>query len=89
MAKTSPDLIVGAASGELAHGSLRLWDAIAISVFLTIVAMPLTFSIANGVSFGVISYAAIMLFSGRGKAVDPLLYLVALLLLIRYAWLAG
>src|SRR5215813_14617966 len=32
MAKTSPDLIPGAAAGELAHGSLRLWDAIAISV---------------------------------------------------------
>jgi amino acid transporter len=32
MAKTSPDLIPGAASGELAHGTLRLWDAIAISV---------------------------------------------------------
>jgi amino acid transporter len=32
MAKTSPDLIPGAATGELAHGSLRLPDAIAISV---------------------------------------------------------
>jgi hypothetical protein len=32
MAKTSPDLIPGAGSGELAHGTLRLWDAIAISV---------------------------------------------------------
>ena len=32
MAKTSPDLIPGAGSGELAHGSLRLRDAIAISV---------------------------------------------------------
>ena len=32
MAKTSPDLIPGAGSGQLAHGSLRLWDAIAISV---------------------------------------------------------
>src|SRR5438067_7038459 len=32
MAKTSPDLIPGAGTGELAHGSLRLWDAIAISV---------------------------------------------------------
>jgi amino acid transporter len=32
MAKTSPDLVPGAATGELAHGSLRLWDAIAISV---------------------------------------------------------
>jgi AGZA family xanthine/uracil permease-like MFS transporter len=89
-AATAPALIV---VGAMMLESLRSidWDdyAIAISVFLTIVAMPLTFSIANGVSFGVISYAAIMLFSGRGKAVDPLLYLVALLLLIRYAWLAG
>jgi amino acid transporter len=32
MAKTHPDLIPGAATGELAHGSLHLWDAIAISV---------------------------------------------------------
>jgi hypothetical protein len=32
MAKTSPDLIPGAATGERAHGSLHLWDAIAISV---------------------------------------------------------
>jgi amino acid transporter len=32
MAKTHPDLIPGAATGELAHGTLRLWDAIAISV---------------------------------------------------------
>jgi AGZA family xanthine/uracil permease-like MFS transporter len=67
------------------------WDdyAVSISTFLTIVAMPLTFSIANGVSFGVISYTAIMLFSGRGKAVDPLLYLVAALLIVRYIWLGG
>ena len=32
MAKTSPDLIPGAGTGQLAHGTLRLWDAIAISV---------------------------------------------------------
>jgi len=67
------------------------WDdyAVSISAFLTIVAMPLTFSIANGVSFGAISYAAIMLLSGRGRKVDPLLYLVALLLIVRYVWLSG
>ena len=67
------------------------WDdyAISISAFLTIVAMPLTFSIANGVSFGVISYAAIMVCSGRAKRVDPLLYVVAALLVVRYVWLAG
>ena len=67
------------------------WDdyAILISAFLTVVTMPLTFSIANGVSFGVISYALIKALSGRGKEVDPLLYLVAALLIARYIWLAG
>jgi AGZA family xanthine/uracil permease-like MFS transporter len=51
--------------------------------------MPLSFSIANGVSFGVISYAAIMLLVGRGRAVDPLLYAVAAVLVARYAWIAS
>ena len=67
------------------------WDdyAIVVSGFLTIVLMPLTFSIANGVSFGVISFAAIKLFGGRGKDVDWLLYLVAAALIARYIWLQG
>jgi len=49
----------------------------------------LTFSIANGVSFGVVSYALIKLLSGKGRDVDPLLYLVAAALIARYIWLAG
>jgi AGZA family xanthine/uracil permease-like MFS transporter len=89
-AATAPALIV---VGALMLSGLRGvdWDdyAVSIPVFLTIVAMPLTFSIANGVSFGVISYAAIKLLSGRGKEVDPLLYGVAALLVARYIWLAG
>jgi adenine/guanine/hypoxanthine permease len=89
-AATAPALIV---VGALMLSGLRGidWDdyAVSIPVFLTIVTMPLTFSIANGVSFGVISYAAIKLLSGRGKEVDPLLYVVAALLIARYVWLAG
>ncbi len=89
-AATAPALIL---VGSLMLQGLRNidWDdyAVSIPVFLTMVAMPLTFSIANGVSFGVISFAAIKLFSGRGKEVDPLLYLVAALLIARYIWLAG
>ena len=67
------------------------WDdyPILISSFLTVIVMPLTFSIANGVSFGVIGYSAIMLLSGRGRSVDPLLYGVAALLIARYVWLTG
>jgi adenine/guanine/hypoxanthine permease len=89
-AATAPALIV---VGALMLSGLREidWDdyAVSIPVFLTIVTMPLTFSIANGVSFGVISYAAIKLLSGRGKEVDPLLYVVAALLIARYVWLSG
>ena len=89
-AATAPALIV---VGALMLSGLRGvdWDdyAVSIPVFLTIVAMPLTFSIANGVSFGVISYAAIKLLSGRGNEVAPLLYVVAALLVARYVWLGG
>jgi AGZA family xanthine/uracil permease-like MFS transporter len=89
-AATAPALIV---VGALMFDGVRrvAWDdyATSIPVFLTIVAMPLTFSIANGVSFGVISYAAIKLLAGRGKDVAPLLYVVAALLVVRYIWLGG
>ncbi|MGH3401671.1 MAG: APC family permease [Streptosporangiaceae bacterium] len=49
MAKTSPDLIPGAAAGELAHGSLRLWDAIAISVSVIAPGMAMLLNV-TGVS---------------------------------------
>lgn len=87
---TAPALIV---VGALMLDGLKTieWGdyAILISAFLTVVTMPLTFSIANGVSFGVISYAVICLCTGRGKEVDPLLYGIAVLLIARYIWLAG
>ena len=59
----------------------------AVPAFLTVIAMPLTFSIANGVSFGVITYCVIKLFSGEGKKIHPILYVVALLLIARYVFL--
>ncbi len=48
-----------------------------IPAFLTIVMMPLTFSIANGFAFGFISYAFLKLLSGRGKEVHFIVWLVA------------
>jgi AGZA family xanthine/uracil permease-like MFS transporter len=87
---TAPALIV---VGAMMMSSLRRieWDdyTIAVPVFLTIIAMPLTFSIANGVSFGLIAYPAIMILSGRARQVDIWLYVVAALLLVRYVWLAS
>jgi amino acid transporter len=50
MAKTSPDLIPGAGSGELAHGSLRLRDAIVISVSVIAPGMAMLLNV-TGVAF--------------------------------------
>ncbi len=65
------------------------WDDIsdAVPAFLTIMMMPLTFSIANGVSFGIISYCVIKLLAGRVKEVSPVLYVIAALLLGRYLFM--
>ena len=88
-AATAPALIL---VGALMIDGVRhvAWEDVseAVPAFLTVIAMPLTFSIANGVSFGVISYCAIKLLSGRGRQVNPILYGVALLLLARYIFLA-
>ena len=64
------------------------WNQICEGVpsFLAILVMPLTFSIANGVSAGIISYCAIKLFTGRGKEISPILYIVAALLVARYVF---
>jgi len=59
----------------------------AIPAFLTLVIMPLAFSITEGISFGVISYAVLKVVSGKGKHVHWLLYLFAILFVARYIWL--
>ncbi|AKJ68858.1 adenine permease [Pandoraea thiooxydans] len=51
---------------------------------LTALAMPFTYSIANGLSFGFIAYAVLKLFTGRYKEVHPAAWCVAVLFLIKY-----
>jgi len=88
-AATAPALIIVGAM--MLDGVRHIeWDdySVAIPVFLTIIVMPLSFSIANGVSFGVISYAGLKLLGGRWREVNPLLYGVAALLVVRYIWLS-
>jgi AGZA family xanthine/uracil permease-like MFS transporter len=55
------------------------WDdyAIGIPAFLTIVLMPFTFSITNGIGAGFVSYSVIRLVTGRAREVHPLLWVVA------------
>jgi len=57
----------------------------AIPAFLTITIMPFTYSIANGIAFGLLAHVLLQLFSGRAHAVHPLLYVLAVLLAFYYA----
>jgi AGZA family xanthine/uracil permease-like MFS transporter len=59
----------------------------AFASFLTLVVMPFTFSITEGIAFGFIAYALLMLAAGRGAEVPALLYLFTALFVLRYALL--
>jgi AGZA family xanthine/uracil permease-like MFS transporter len=52
---------------------------------VTALTMPLTFSIANGIAFGFISYAAVKLLSGRVGETSPMLLILAALFVVKYA----
>ena len=58
-----------------------------VPAFLTIVMMPLTVSITDGIAFGFIAHAALKLGTGRAREAHWLVYLCAGLFLLRYAWL--
>ncbi|MDQ6434903.1 NCS2 family permease [Mesorhizobium sp. LHD-90] len=55
---------------------------------LTALAMPLTYSIANGLAFGFISYVVLKAITGKARSVHPATWLVAALFVIRFAFFA-
>ena len=59
----------------------------AIPAFLTMVVMPLAVSITDGISFGFIAYAVLKLATGRSREAHPIVYVFAVLFVIRYGWL--
>jgi AGZA family xanthine/uracil permease-like MFS transporter len=65
------------------------WDDATESIpaFLTLLLMPLTISITEGIAFGFISYSLLKLVTGQGKQVHWLIYLFAVLFVARYIWL--
>ena len=56
----------------------------AFPAFMTIVMMPLTFSIAQGLAFGFMSYTIIKLVTGRYKENNPVLYVLTILFIIHF-----
>ena len=65
------------------------WDDMTESIpaFLTLLLMPLTISITEGIAFGFISYALLKLVTRQGRQVHWLIYLFAVLFVARYIWL--
>ncbi len=59
--------------------------AIGVGAFLAIIMMPFTYSIANGIGFGLLGYAFVMLVTGRARQVHPLLWLISVIFLIHFA----
>ena len=88
-AATAPALIL---VGCLMMGGLADVDwsdlQVGLPAFLTLIMIPLTYSIANGLAFGICSHVALQLLSGRVRKNDWLLYILAALFVLRFAYLA-
>ena len=59
----------------------------AIPAYLAIIAMPLFYSISEGISMGIISYVVLHVAAGKGKQVKPLMYVLAVLFVLKYMFL--
>jgi len=86
---TAPALIL---VGALMMGALTEVDwgdpGAAIPAFLTVIMIPLSYSIANGLAFGITSYAILKIVRGQASRSDWLVYLLAALCIARFIYLA-
>lgn len=59
----------------------------AVPAYLAMLAMPLMYSISEGIALGVISYVVINLCCGKAKKIKPLMYILAVLFVLKYIFL--
>ena len=59
----------------------------ALPAFLTMIMMPLTYSLVSGIALGLISYTAVMIFSGKGRRISKYTYIITLVFIIQFALL--
>lgn len=84
-AATAPALILVGAMMMTPIKNIKLEDYTElIPVFLTIVMMPLTFSIAEGIVFGMLSYVLLKLLTGKTKDISFIMYVLALLFVLKF-----
>lgn len=87
-AVTTPALVV---VGVLMVGSLGKIDwtkfEVAVPAFLTIIVMPLTYSIATGIAAGFLFYPITMIFKGRAKEINPIMYIFFVIFALYFIFL--
>ncbi|MDQ0340419.1 AGZA family xanthine/uracil permease-like MFS transporter [Caldalkalibacillus uzonensis] len=85
---TSPALIIVGVLMAGALGSIE-WNKLefALPAFVTIIAMPLTYSIATGIALGFIMYPLTKIFKGEYKDVHPIMYVMFFIFLAYFIWL--
>lgn len=89
-AATAPALIVVGSLMMTAIGEVNWKDPeVAVPGFLTMLAIPLTFSIANGLAFGFIAYTVLKIARGKFREVNWLVYVLTLLFIARFVYLKG
>jgi adenine/guanine/hypoxanthine permease len=87
---TAPALILVGALMCGAVARVRWGDFTdAFPAFLTLLATPLTFSIATGLSLGLLSFTFIKIGTGRHREISPLIWVLSFLFLLRYAFLGA
>jgi AGZA family xanthine/uracil permease-like MFS transporter len=67
------------------------WDDLTegFPAFMTMIATPLTFSIATGLSLGLLSYTFVKIGAGRYREISPLIWILSVLFVLRYAFLGA
>ena len=89
-AATAPALILVGSLMLATITEIRWTDPlVAVPAFLTLIHIPLTYSIANGLGFGIIAWAVLHLTAGKYRRQDWLLYLLAALFLVRFIYLGA
>ena len=90
LAATAPALIVVGGLMLLPLSEIEWEDPLsAIPAFLTVAMIPLTFSIANGLAFGITAHAALKLARGTATRSDWFLFVLAGLFVLRFAWMSA
>lgn len=82
---TAPALVIVGALMIKTVASIK-WDDIteAIPAFLTLIGIPLTYSISDGMAFGFISYPIMKLFAGRSREVHPIMWVLFAVFAFRF-----